>query len=294
MKKLFILLLFLLTSSAYAQHTFKFILSTGPGSGSDLAIETFQTCFKSQNINVIKDFKPGAEGLIAMKAMMSSDNTKDITHVLVGNFGLNMLSKFPGIDLLEDIHPITYMFQTALVLNSRPGHVDNMEQLIQLSKTRPITVGTSVIGATWLMNQLFTNLKIPFVHVPYKNNVNSLVDVANGSLDIAIDTMLASKQFSESQKIKIILASLDNKKAQYYNVTSIEKYSQYLATIPFGVVLSVTPGTTKQNKDLVQDVIINCNKDKEIIQKLDRMGANPVTMTIDETRKIVKSVITNK
>ncbi len=68
MKKL--ITLFLLTFGiANAQtHTFKFILSSGPGSGSDVSIETYAPCLKKQNISVLKEYKPGAEGLVAIKA----------------------------------------------------------------------------------------------------------------------------------------------------------------------------------------------------------------------------------
>lgn len=286
MKKL--LLLILLTFGLAHAHTFKFILSTGPGSGSDMAIETFTGCFKKQNILVQKEFKPGAEGLIAMKAMQSAPNTNEMTHVLVGNLGLNMLSKFPNNDLLEDVNPITYLTHTSLVFVTKPGM--SFDDAIKNTNGKPVTIGTTFIGGTWLAQNLFNTIGVPYQIVPYKNNVNSTIDVVNGSLDIAVDTFLAAKQLAEVGRIQIALSSLNRKDARKHNLPSIEKYDSNLAAIPFGPILSVSPSTRQQYKDLLEKSVIECNKDEETTQNIKRLGGDPVIMTTETLRKIVKSV----
>mgnify|MGYP000920111285 CR=1 FL=1 len=57
MKKLLALFLLAFGIANAQTHTFKFILSSGPGSGSDISIETYAPCLKKQNINVLKDYK---------------------------------------------------------------------------------------------------------------------------------------------------------------------------------------------------------------------------------------------
>ena len=96
MKKILTILLltFIGITSAYAQlvntdsntRTLKFILSTGPGSGTDSAIETYAPCLRNQNINIVKEFKPGAEGFIAIQALQQS----------VGNINKLDLSALPN------------------------------------------------------------------------------------------------------------------------------------------------------------------------------------------------------
>lgn len=293
MKKLLAFILFLVVGVANAQtHTFKFILSSGPGSGSDVAIDAFGQCFKSNNINIQKEFRPGGDGIIAVRAMQASQNTETVTHILVGNFGLNMLSKFPDVNLLEDINPITYLTHTSLVFISKHG--TTFEDLINLSKKRPLNVGTSFIGGTWLAQNLFDNLKVSYQIVPYKNNVNSTVDVINGNLDIAVDTFLATRQLHETEKVQIVLSSLDRKEAKQFNIPSIERYDPKMADVPFGPILSVSPNTTKQNKERLEQVVIACNKDIDTSKKIEKLGGSPVIITTEQLRNLVKRVSTSK
>ena len=133
MKKILALVLLTIGIAQAQTHTFKFILSSGPGSGSDVSIETYAPCLKKQNILVQKDYKPGAEGLVALKALQSYQDTDTTTHLLMGNFGLNVLSKFPSVDLLEDINPIVYMNSTPLVFVAQAGKYKSLPELISSS-----------------------------------------------------------------------------------------------------------------------------------------------------------------
>jgi len=189
---------------------------------------------------------------------------------------------------LEDIHPITYLTQTSLVFIGKPG--TTLEELIKNSKKdKPVTIGTTFVGGTWLVERLFTTLNVPYQVVPYKNNVNLNVDVINGSLDMAVDTFLAANQLSSAGRVQIVLSSLNKKDASKYNLVSIENYDAVLAAIPFGPILSVAPSTNQQFKDLLEKKVIDCNQDEETTQRIKKLGGTPVIMTTDNLRKIVKS-----
>lgn len=292
MKKILILLALLSGYANAQQHTYKFIFSTGPGSGSDMTLNAFTPCFKKHNIQIQKEFRPGAEGLIAIRALQNSNNTPEVTHVLLGNFGLNMLSKFPGVDLLEDINPITYLSHASIVFIGKPGK--SFDDIIKNNNGKPIMIGTSFHGGTWWAQNLFDNLKVPYQIIPYKNNVNATMDIVNGNLDLAVDTWLASKQLAESGRINILLSSFNKKDAKKYNLTSIEKYDAGLAAIPFGTIISVHPNTNPQYKELLEQTVIACNKDEETARHIMKLGGEPVIMTTENIRKIVKTVSTKK
>jgi tripartite-type tricarboxylate transporter receptor subunit TctC len=271
------------------QQTLKFILSTGPGSGADITLDTYASCIKTQNLLAVKEFKPGADGLVAIKALQQSVDTPQVTHVLVGNFGLNMLSKFPGIDLLEDIHPLTYANAGPVVIVAKKGKFKSIDDIRALGKVRPINIGASFLSGTYIADQLFMDLKIPYQVIPYKNNVNAISDVVGDTLDFSIDTFMATKALVEGERLEIFTSTLDKRTATKYNHSNIEKYSAKLGKMPLGVILSTLPNVPKDKQNMIVNAIHTCNKDKEIIEKLEKIGSYPISLSTEEVRQIVKN-----
>ena len=290
MKRL-LLILFLFFEIANAQtHTYKFILSSGPGSGSDIVVDTYTGCLERQKINVLKEFKPGANGLLAINQLQQAKDTDKVTNLLVGNFGLNMLGNFPNIDLLEDINPTVYMNQIAMVFVGKTGKTDTIDELRTLSKTRPINAGSSTVLGNFMIETMFTELSIPYQVIPYKNNVNMLTDTVNGSLDILLDTYIGAKPMLETGKVKIIASTFDKRTANKYNHESIQSFSRKLGKMPLGILLSVNPSVSKESRTMLVNSIYECNKDSDVLNKLESMSSGPMFYTTEEIRNIVKSV----
>jgi tripartite-type tricarboxylate transporter receptor subunit TctC len=285
MKKL-LAILFLFFGIAQA-HTLKFILSSGPGSGSDVTLETYTPCLKQQNILTLKDFKPGAEGLVAIKALQQAQDTDNTTHVLLGNFGLNVLGKFPGVDLLSDINPITYINSTPLVIVGKSGRYKSLDEL---SEFKLINVGSPSSSGTFLVENLFKELKIPYQIIPYKNNVTGLTDVVNGSLDLFVDTYIGARPLIEADKVFTVTSTFDKRTAKKYNHESIEKYSPSLSKMQLGLILSVQPSVDKNTRSMIVKAIHDCGKDSDIMQKLEKAESQPIFLSTEEIRNIVKSV----
>lgn len=285
-------LLFFLAGNALAQEqTFHFILSSGPGSGSDLSLEAYSTCFKKQNIKVIKEFKPGGDGIVAINALRQAPNiNNNYSYVLMGNFGLNMLGKFPNIDLLEDINPLVYLNQVHLAVVSNKQKVSSINDLIKLSKSRPLNIGSSSPSGTYVVNKLFTELNLPYQVVPYKNSSSTLTDLLNGSIDAAIDTFVGAKQLVDAEKLQIITSSLDPVQANQYSHLNFSKHIPSFNTKYLGLILSVKPTTPADQRKILIDAVDVCHNDKELIQKLSSLGSAPITnITTEQIRSAVQS-----
>jgi len=290
MKKLLILLL-LTVGIAHAQtHTFKFILSSGPGSGSDVSIETYAPCLKKQNINVLKDYKPGAEGLVALRALQQSQDTDTVTHILMGNFGLNTLSKFPGVDLLEDINPIVYMNSTPLVFVGKAGKYKSLTELVQDARGRVINIGSPSVSGTFLTETMFKDLNVQFQIVPYKSSVSGLTDVVNGNLDLFVDTFIGARPLVEANKIQIMTSTFDKTNATKFNHQPIGFYSPALAKSPIGLglILSVNPSLDNDKRNLIIRTIHACGRDTEVVQKLEMNSSHPVFLSTNDITKMIK------
>jgi len=295
MKKLLtILFLFFGISNAQA-HTFKFILSSGPGSGSDVSIETYASCLNKQNISILKEYKPGAEGLVALKALQSSRDTDTTTHLLMGNFGLNVLSKFPGVDLLEDINPIVYLNSTQLVFVAQAGKYKSLIELVNSTKGRVINIGSPSTSGTFLTEIMFKDLNVPFQIVPYKSSVGGLTDVINGNLDLFVDTFIGARPLLEANRIQILTSTFDQNRAARLGHKNIGTYSTKLAKFPMGgmgLILSVQPSLDNNTRNMVINAIHTCGKDTDVIQRLEANNAEPVLLTTADITKIVKQFST--
>lgn len=290
MKKL-LAILFLVFGIAHAQtHTFKYILSSGPGSGSDVSIETYAPCLKKQNINVLKDYKPGAEGLVALKALQQSQDTDTVTHLLMGNFGLNVLSKFTGVDLLEDINPIVYMNSTPLVLVAKEGKYKSLTELVQDARGRIINVGSPSVSGTFVAETLLKDMNVQFQIVPYKSSVTGLTDVVNGNLDLFVDTYIGARPLVEANKIQIMTSTFEKVYATKLNHQNVNAYSTNLAKSPIGLglILSVNPSLDKEKRNMVIKAIHTCGRDVEVMQKLEMNNSHPVFLSTTEITKMIK------
>lgn len=290
MKKL-LTLLFLAFGITNAQsHTFKFILSSGPGSGSDVSIETYAPCLKKQNISVIKEYKPGAEGLVALKALQAATDTNNTTHLLMGNFGLNTLSKFPGIDLLEDINPIVYMNSTPLVFVAKAGKYKSLDELVSDSKGKILNIGSPSASGTFLSETIFKDMNAQFQIVPYKSSVSGLTDVVNGNLDIFVDTFIGARPLVEANRIQIMTSTFDKTYATKFNHSNVGTYSSKLAKSPIGLglILSVQPSLDKDTRNMLIKAIHACGKDIDVIQKLEANSSHPVFLSTNDIVRMVK------
>jgi tripartite-type tricarboxylate transporter receptor subunit TctC len=295
MKKTFFNLLMAASAIVQAeQPTYKFILPTGPGSGTDTIVDIYSTCLEKNNISAIKEFKPGANGLIAVNTLRQSKDTPKTTSILAGSFGLNMLSNFPGVNMMEDIHPIVYGNSFALALGGKPGKIETIDDIRTLSKTRPINAGSSSVTGNFFIETLFKEAGIPYQIVPYKNSVSMLTDVVNGSVDVIFDTYAGSKSMVEAGKIKIIASTYDKKTAAKLNHESIHAYSKSFSKFPLGIIFSVNPGVSQEVKTTLINQIQNCNKDPDTVAKLDAIDSPPLFHGPDDIKAIYKWVNSKK
>lgn len=290
MKKLFAILLLTFGIAQAQTHTFKFMLSSGPGSGSDVSIETYAPCLKKQNVNVLKEYKPGAEGLVALKSLQQSQDTDAVTHILMGNFGLNVLSKFPGIDLLEDINPISYMNSTPLAVVAKLGKYKSLTEFVNVNHDRVVNVGSPSVSGTFLVEILLKDLNVQYQIVPYKSSISGLTDVVNGSLDLFVDTYIGARPLVEANKIQIMTSTFDKANATKLAHQNVTTYSPNLAKTPIslGLILSVNPSLEQEKRAMIIKAIHSCGKDNEVIQKLEANSSHPVFLSTNDIIKMIK------
>jgi hypothetical protein len=57
-----------------------------------------------------------------------------------------------------------------------------------------------------------------------------------------------------------------------------------------GLILSVQPSVDKNVRNMIIQAIHSCGKDNDIVQKLEKVNSQPIFISTEEIRNIVKSV----
>jgi tripartite-type tricarboxylate transporter receptor subunit TctC len=208
----------------------------------------------------------------------------------MGNFGLNTLSKFPGVDLLEDINPLVYMNSTPLVFVAKAGKYKSLDELVNENKGRMLNIGSPSASGTFLSDTIFKEMNVQFQVVPYKTSVQGLTDVVNGNLDMFVDTFIGARPLVEANRIQIMTSTFDKAYATKFNHSNVGTYSNKLAKSPIGLglILSVQPSLDKDTRNIIIKAIHACGKDTDVIQKLEANSSHPVFLSTNDIVRMVK------
>jgi hypothetical protein len=88
----------------------------------------------------------------------------------------------------------------------------------------------------------------------------------------------------------MVTSTFDKHTAKKYNHEAIEKYSPSLGKMQLGLILSVQPSVDKNVRNMIIQAIHSCGKDNDIVQKLEKVNSQPIFISTEEIRNIVKSV----
>ena len=161
---------------------------------------------------VIVDNKPGASGNIGTAQVVQA--TPDGYTLLLafdGTMVINphVFAKVP-FDTLKDFAPVGRIGSATLILVAHPDvPVKTLQDVIALSKTKPLAYGTSGIGGTPHIagEMLAQRTGAKLEHVPYKGGGQAMTDVMGGSIPLVYTAVAGAQGHVKSGKLKAIAVS---------------------------------------------------------------------------------------
>ncbi|MDI9335313.1 MAG: tripartite tricarboxylate transporter substrate binding protein [Cytophagales bacterium] len=112
-----------------------------------------------------------------------------------------------SFDVSKDLVPITNVAQGPMVIVAAPQTpANNLKEFIALAKTKPMSFGSSGVGAQVHMageNFLFA-AGIEMSHIPYRGESLALADIAGGSVDMMAGNLAGMLPFIKSGKVKAL------------------------------------------------------------------------------------------
>jgi tripartite-type tricarboxylate transporter receptor subunit TctC len=193
----------------------KFVVPFPPGSGTDTSARYFsRKLTELTGQPVVVENKPGANGFIAVKAVLSAP--ADGYTVFVGSnstLAVNVaLFKQLPYDPVADLAPLTMMMRSpALIVVPGNSEYKTLPELIAGAKAKPGVLNYGAGSAGYqLMSELFNDAaKVHTAHVPFKGAGEAVIAVVSGTVNMAFAEITSVQELAKSGKLHALAVAAE-------------------------------------------------------------------------------------
>ena len=211
------------TTAALAQATdfpskpVKFVVPFPPGSGTDTSARYFAKKFTElTGQTVVVDNKPGANGFIAVRSVLSAP--ADGYTVFVGSnstLAVNAaLFKSLPYDPVTDFAPLSMMMRApALLVVPAQSSYNSVSELVAAAKAQPgkLDYGSGSAGYQ-LMAELFNDVAgVQLFNVPFKGASEAMTAVASGTVHMAFADVTGASELVKGGKLRALAVASDRR-----------------------------------------------------------------------------------
>ena len=218
-------------ATTYPNRAIIIIVPVAPGGTVDIVARTVALGLsKSLGQQVIVENKPGASSLLGTNfvAKAAPDGYTLLAHSTTF-VTAPVLLKNAGYDPLKDFEPITITCQIPMVLVVNPDKITarTTKDFIALAKAQPkfYAYASSGNGSTGhIAAELFSNAAgVSYLHVPYKGNAQSMIDLLGGQIPFMFDQVSTSAQYVLNGKLSAIAVTTKTRSPILPNVPTLDE-----------------------------------------------------------------------
>lgn len=178
----------------------KIIVPTAAGGGLDAISRIVgKNLSEIMKVPVIVENKPGANGIIAAKSVLSEEsNGRTLLFYAQHSYTLNNLFADNPSQVFEwdkELAPVSMMYWSPfMLLVNKKINVNNLSELKEKFKNKEISFGSTGSGTPLHIYSevIFDKLGMKSIHVPYKSLPMATNDLLNGTLDVVVASSLVS------------------------------------------------------------------------------------------------------
>mgnify|MGYP003764408269 CR=1 FL=1 len=278
----------------YPNRTIKFIVPYSPGGLPDtVARITAQRLTEDLGVSVVVDNKPGANGVIAAQALMSSP--ADGYTFLVTDGSMMSINPFIYKDLSydpkRDFMPVSLVATSPLFLAAHPSFPANtFQEFIELVKSRPgqYNYGSSGIGSSHhlTMEALKAALGLQIDHVPFRGTGQSVPALIGNQVPMVFSALPSLVGFVEKGQAKLLAV---NSEKRYGMAPDVPAIAELIPGFDFAPTVGILApaGTPKEAIDLISARVAEIVKKPQVIETMRNMGIDPVGGSAEEYGKAI-------
>lgn len=276
----------------WPQRPVRFILPFGAGSAADTVARVLGDNLSARwGQPVVVENKPGADGLIAIRAIIAANDDHMLLITSTGSFLAHpyMQAKL-DYDLDRDLAPVARIADTLLVV-AVPSTLEaaNLAQFVQLARARPELNLSASAGLTEFAVDAFIKQEgLKTARVPYKELAAASRDLGEGRIHLLLTSYAVVRPFVEAGKVKIIAAGTRERSALTKDIPSIpESGYPILAAETSTVALSGGQMPEALRKKIAGDIIAALNEPK-VRERVALTGQDVAPSGPDDLAALVK------
>lgn len=276
----------------WPQRVVRFILPFGPGSAADtLARVLGEDLAVRWGKPVVVENRPGADGLIAINAVVSGKDDHTILVSSTGSFLAHpYIHKKLDYNLDKDLTPIGRIADTLLIV-AVPSDlpVSNLKEFVELAKTKPdLNLAASPGVTEFAVDAFLKGEKLKAVRVPYKNLGDAARDLSEGRIHFILTSYAVVRPFVESGKVKIIAAGTRDRSPLVKDVQSIPESGYPVLATETSTALFGGPGLPADIRKKIAKDMMDAIKDPKVRDRIVLTGQEIAPSGPEELPGILK------
>ena len=265
--------------SAPDAKALKFIVPFPPGSGTDTSARYYaRKVTELTGQAVVVDNKPGANGFIAVRAVLGAP--ADGTTVFVGSnstLAVNAaLFKQLPYDPVADFSPLSMLMRAPALMIAPPQLPQaNLQEFIQAARAKPadFSYGSGSAGYQ-LMAELFNDsARTQIMGVPFKGASEAVTAVASGTVQLAFAEMTSAQELVKSGRIRALAVASDKRSGVLPQVPTASEAGLPGFTAYSWVAAAVNSRTPKEETDKLAALFTRIANLPETRDFYERIGA---------------------
>jgi tripartite-type tricarboxylate transporter receptor subunit TctC len=252
---------------------------------------------KNWGQQVIVESKPGASGFIAIGEVKgAAPDGYNLVAMANSHVAINPAlygAKLP-YDPVKDFVPVAMVFRTPFFITvSTSGPYQTVPALIAAAKANPgkISFGSSYVGSPSHLGaaefQHLTGTKM--IHVPFKDQSQMYVQIANGDLAWAFSTLGSALPLIRAGRIKLIAIGAKERLKTQPDVPTIAEAGGPDLVVDSWIGLLAPRGTPPEIVRTINAGVNRALGDPEVLDRLKTFGFEPAVVTPEQFAEVIRA-----
>lgn len=279
-------------AEVWPNRTVRLITSAPPGGSPDMVARLFgERLAKHWNQGVVVENRPGADGILAVRALREAAGTQDNHALLVAPATIATvtpaLKETLPFDPVEDLRPISTAATDSLAIAvPQSSQVTTLSDLLERAKTAPNRLNWYAVpgGPFLLFSDWLRRREAALIHVPYRGGPDAIRDLIESRIDVVMAPLLTLLPFVESGKVRLLAVNGEQRAALAPTVPTVREAGHADLTLE-GVIAFFGPrGLDAAVRNGIAKAISLVSQDHTLAEALRRSGQilrtdNPETLS---------------